>query len=83
MLSLLNVLSTEGYGKLVLELFALPNSLLLIISGTTAILELWDDDGVRLMRSLEERSRIRSCSESSSFDADERLLWDLVLLRRS
>lgn len=87
MLSLLYVLSTEGYGRLVLELFAEPSSDLLIISGTTAILcdfeAVVDDDEVRLMRSLEERSRGRSCSVSSSLEADERVLRLLMLLWRS
>lgn len=86
MLSLLYVLSTEGYGRLTLELFADPMLLLLVISGTTAILcdfEVMDDDEARLMRSLEERSRGRSCSSSSSLSADERVLRDLMLLWRS
>ena len=83
MLSLLYVLSTEGYGKLILELFVEPRELRRVISGTMAILcdlEVMEEEEVRLMRSFEDRSRRRSCSDSSSLDADERVLRDLVLL---
>lgn len=82
MLSLLKDLSTEGYGRLVLDVFALSISERRVSSGIVAAI-LYDDDEVRLMRSLDERSRIRSGSASSSLDPDERVLRDLVLLWRS
>jgi hypothetical protein len=89
MLSLLYVLLTDGYGKLILEPLPLSMLLLLPSSGMAgpAILcdddEMrWDDDEARLMRSLEERSRTRSGSAPSSLEPDERVLCERLLLWR-
>lgn len=85
MFSFAYVLDRVGYGKLVLDALADPREPLRSISGTTAILcdlDVCDVDEVR-RRSLDERSRGRSPSMSSSLEDEERVLRDLVLRWRS
>jgi hypothetical protein len=72
-------LLTVGYGKLILEPLPLSMLLRLPSSGIAGPAILWDEDEVRLMRSLEERSRTPA---TSSLEPDERLLCGRLLLWR-
>ena len=91
MLSFAYVLECEGYGKLMRDVLSEPNEPRRPISGTTAILcdldaceEASVDDEVEVRtRSEDGRRGSGGFSESSSLEADERVLRERLLLWRS
>lgn len=97
MLSLAYVLECDGYGRLILEVLSEPNEPRRLISGTTAILcdlDVCEEASVDVDVEVRTRSvewRLDSGGSSvlvlvlvsSSLEAEERVLWERLLLWRS